>query len=260
MKTIFLTTVQFSGTRFLNYSIIDAIRPHFTRMQLANVKGFYRIADTIKDKLTHTNTNNIKELIVGVKKRLSKVDSNQMIGIITAHIGDSNKGFIPFADQEKLIGLFPTAVTLRDPLASLLTREGRRMDDHQQYLVDGYESLAKSKRTFFKLPVDLYADKPCKYRCELLKGLFSFLDISVGEKYIRKTASEWRVRENIQDDPSVSSFAKKRASQLKNWYRLGNIKEIFKVIPKCYEYLKSKESIIRPMLEEAGYTNLLWWG
>lgn len=263
MKIVFLTTPQFSGTRLLHLSVAYATQPHFTRMQIAKVRGFYRIADTIEGKLTHTNTNNIKELIDGIRERFSKVvssDYEHFTGIVTAHVGDSYHGFIPFAYQEMLIDTFPTAITLRDPLASLLTREGRKADDHHQYLIDGYVSLAKTKKVLFRVPVDLYASKPYEDRLALLTGLFDFLGVvPLEEDYIAKIAREWHVWGNIQDDATVSDAAKKRAAQLKSWHKNGDIQKIIEVIPKCYKYLKSKEQIIRPMLEWVGYTNLLWW-
>lgn len=260
MNKIFLTTVQFSGTRFLNYSVMYATDPYFTRMQIANVKGFYRLADTVGERLRHTNTNNIEELISKIEERFAEVGSGDFTSIITAHIGDSCSGFIPFSDQEKLIDIFPTAVTLRDPLLSLLSREGRKADDRQEYLVDGFVSLAETKKKVFHVPVDLYASKLCEARVKLLTDLFNFLGITPLDKdYINITALEWRVRGNTQADHSVSANAKKRAAHLKNLYRVGDIKEIIKIMPRCYEYLKSKELILRPMLEEAGYTNLLWW-
>lgn len=262
MKIIFLTTVQFSGTRFLNYSIINAIQPDFARMQVANVKGFYRIADTLESKLIHTNTGNIKELIAGIKERFSKIDIDNFTGIVTAHVG-SHRGFIPFPDQEKIIDEFPTAVTLRDPLLSLLSREGRsdaKSLDNHYYLVGGFICLAKTTRRIFHVPVDLYARKTIRERVDLLEHLFQWLEvIPATQDYIKKTAQEWKIRGNTQNDNSVPPSCQIRAARLKDWYQSGDLKKIMEVIPNCYRYLKSKESIIRPMLERAGYTNLIWW-
>lgn len=262
MKIVFLTTVQFSGTRLLHLSVAYATQPHFSRMQIANVKGFYRIADTVEGTLTHTNTSSIKELIAGVKERFSKVVSSceHFTCIVTAHNGDGFHGFIPFTDQEMLIDTFPTATALRDPLSSLLTREGRRPDDCHQYLIDGFVSLAKTNRKLFYVPVDLYAGKSFEKRFILLEGLFDFLGIVPIEKdYITKMASEWLIRGDIQNDASVSDSNKKRAAQLKSWHQQWDIQRIIRAIPRSYKYLKDREPIIRPMLEQAGYKNLLWW-
>lgn len=265
MKTVFLSTAQFSGTRFLHYTVTPASNhPQWqqSKIKIIRIKnGLYKATDTFILKNNYIFARSLEGLIGKIKKRLSEQVKNpdNFVASIVAHFGNDG-GFIPFNEQERLMDIYPTAITLRDPLAIILTTEGRRQGDIHHLTSDNYVALAQSKKSVFYVPVDLYKHKSLDDRKKLICNLFSFLGITPSDSgYIDNIVAEWKVRGSVLKDKSMPVENRKYASLLRCLYDEGDIKQIRKIVPNCYAELKRREPIIRPLLEQVGYKNLIWW-
>lgn len=167
----------------------------------------------------------------------------------TWHPNDASK-FKPFYVVKELIGACPSVIPLRDPLASLITRHIRCPELQHSYIIEGFVALAQiyKENNFYVLPIDLYSDKSFEERLLVLREFLVAAGLPE-ESYIKFWAASWPIVNSVRglDIELYDNFAK------------GKIEPIIKVIPEEWAYLKNKESILRPFLEELGYKNLLWW-
>ena len=120
----------------------------------------------------HTGTWFLLELL----KRHSKVDGVIMFGdmrervpepgkkyILHVHIGDGSSPLnLPYHSTymalDVVTRILKTAIPLRDPLLSMLSRHKRHPALSHSYLVDGFVYLAKMRADCFFLPVDVLGD------------------------------------------------------------------------------------------------------
>ncbi len=269
MKIVFLPTIQHTGTRFLHFTIAYAVKPHYCKLQLGfdnpNMINPYCYAlDNFEGEAKRTRIGSFEKLIVCIKQRLAIAEKSSrktpFVGEVITHFGSGVGSFIPFEIQERMMDIFPTAITVRDPLAALITREGRTSADEHKYIVNGFAELAASQKDFFCLPVDLYGEKAIVERLRILRELLEYLGVPADKSYIMQAATDWTNYGATQKDLSLSIRIRKYADQLKKAYRYGEVEKIIEAMPRTYEYLKSKELIIRPFLEKLGYRDLLWWG
>lgn len=220
MKAIFLPTIQHTGTWFC----IELLRQHSTISSCTELKDL-RFGNDITIIHTHFGDGE------------------------TWHPKDAGK-FIPSYVLRELIDVYPSIIPVRDPLAALLTRQVRCPDLQHSYIIEGFVTLAelKEKHDLFLLPVDFNGDKSFEERFGVLRKLFAFLKLSE-EPYIKFWAASWPVKNSVRNINV----------ELYDSYRNGDIEKIIEVIPEEYAYLKGKETILKPFLEELGYKNLLWW-
>lgn len=167
----------------------------------------------------------------------------------TWHPNDASK-FIPFYVLKELIDIYPSVIPVRDPLAALLTRQTRCSDLQHSYIIEGFVALAELRENYnpFILPVDLIGKKSFEERLSVLREFLAAVGLPE-EPYIKFWAASW---------PKINSV-RGLGVELYDNYRNGDVKKIIKVIPEEWAYLKGKESIIKPFLQELGYKNLLWW-
>lgn len=163
---------------------------------------------------------------------------------------DRNKIPIKWNEVLEFSKAYYTISTIRDPLASIITRQKRHPGFSHQFIVDGFVELVKlSYQGLFIIPVDLYSKKSQKERYTLLCKVLELVDLPE-EEYVKLWAKDWPVRNSI---PGLGGTA------LHESYALGDIAPIIQDIPDDYAYLKSKSRILKPFLQKLGYENLLWW-
>jgi hypothetical protein len=161
--------------------------------------------------------------------------------------------------------IFKTVIPVRDPLASILTREVRHPELRHFYIVDGFinmaERLAKNSKVFF-FPVDL--PELCRKRMEkageteeeiemrvlnmrklLIINVLNHCDIEIEEGKVDRIASRWTPENETPNNVFKPIYQERDKERLE--YLLGS---------KMAEvtYLKNKASIILPFLAKLGYT------
>lgn len=150
----------------------------------------------------------------------------------------------------ELCGPYPTFSTIRDPLASLVSRQVRIPDHRHFYLIDGFLSLARiwEQHRFPLVSVDRYNDKCFSERRKLLQEILAYVGLPE-EAYVKLWAATWPViNPNREPEGTLHSALQQ-----------GDLSTLRGAIPDEYDYLKSHEATLRPFLEEQGYRDLLWW-
>ncbi len=164
------------------------------------------------------------------------------------------------ASQTVMISTTPTLIPIRDPLASLITyqkwgeRDGRidGGDFSQREQINHWCGLAVSHRN-----LKLFGH--CRFLCwDLLNGTPEeteeyLLDISrnlgLKDPSPSKDVSHFkRVVNSVGDYP------------LKQAYLNGDVDAVRRGLSEsAFDVLMERESLLRPFLEELGYTDLMWW-
>lgn len=149
---------------------------------------------------------------------------------------------------EVLMNLFKVVIPVRDPLASILSREARHPDLRHFFIVDGFIELAqkyKDHPNVVFLPIDLPWD-----RSQRMKKLFEIMehcsiDIESNRDLVRKFASNWEPKNTTPGNRFKELYKNKDIDQIR--FLLG---------PKWAEvnYLQNMASIILPFLASVGYT------
>ena len=237
MRVVFLPTIQHTGTWFL----IELLRNH------TGIDYFIEAKDMFKEKLVYAQKGMLMQCHFGEGAQ--------------RHPGDGKEGkFFENPQVEQLLIKLNAIIPLRDPLLSLITRHKRHPELQHFYIINGFAVLTEwyeryGKEKLFCVPVDLYSTKSIGERFHLLESLFTFTFLSSSNiDYIRNVA--WATRWPIFN----STGTEMPMDKLGQLYRNGDVKKIASFFPEEYEYLKSKEGILKPFLQELGYQNLPWWG
>lgn len=154
-----------------------------------------------------------------------------------------------------LASMHKTVIPIRDPLASLLTRENRAPNLRHFYIVDAYVEIARKLAPLpnvFFLPVDL--KRNYQERKECLIEMLVHCNISPAEhmEEVEKTAKEWK-RENVT--PNNKFYA---------MYHTGDIRGIEALLgQKVAEltHLRNMSGFLAPFLGSLGYNarkTLIW--
>ena len=217
-------------------------------------KASYIFAPSVQ----HTGTWFLLELL----KRHSKVDDLIMFGemrervpepgkkyILHVHVGDGGSPLnLPYHSTYMALDvvsrLLKTAIPLRDPLLSMLSRHKRHPTLSHFYLVDGFVYLAKMRADCFFLPVDILRSPD--ERKKALNGLFDYLGLE-REPFIDEWVKQWKV---VNENPIPYSEIE--------WYRQGAVNKLRLLFRGEFDYLKANAHIIKPFLFKQGYTNLIW--
>lgn len=156
-----------------------------------------------------------------------------------------------------LASMYPTVIPIRDPLASLLTRENRAPNLRHFYIVDAYVEVARRLAglpNVFILPVDV----PISYeeRRDLLERMVAHCGIDVGEsrinQEIKETAEKW-AKENVTPNNIFEEM-----------YRSGDIEGIKARLAEKWaevKHLKNMSGFLSNFLGEHGYNRskpLIW--
>jgi len=245
-RTVFIPTIQHTGTWFC----IELLANHST-----NISGRF-IHNEILNKLLNEYT--ASRIIIDNRKKWESSLFGPQLNLIHAHFGNGDtkhngdKGkFLPEDLIKDLTRMFPSLSSTRDPLLALLSRHARFPKLEHFYIINGFITLIELYRNHrvFVLPVDLYAERPKVERYHELMRLMEYIGLEV-EPYLAFWAINWPVHNPTSNADSI---------KYKSYYKSKKLKKIIALIPDEYEYLKSKESILKPFLQELGYENLLWW-
>ena len=150
-----------------------------------------------------------------------------------------------------LCNMFKTVIPIRDPLASLLTRESRAPNLRHFYIVDAYVELARlfaNHPNVKFLPIDL--DRTVEEKRVLLNDIVIHcgIDAKQHKKVIGQTASMWKPENKTPNN------------RFHKLYENKDIKEIQRLLgPKWAEvvHLKNMTGILGPFLTKLGY-NRQW--
>lgn len=146
---------------------------------------------------------------------------------------------------DALVMLYPTVIPIRDPLASLITRENRHPELNHEYIVHSFEYVAQlDKSNVFLFPIDLH--EGYIERRKLLNELAKFLNVPADTQTIKTIALNWKVKNSAVDE-----------SGLKKQYRKGYYKSIRRKLNSCCKLLESKPEIAE-FLHHLGYGKFIW--
>lgn len=154
-----------------------------------------------------------------------------------------------------LCSMHKTVIPIRDPLASLLTREARAPNLRHFYIVDAFVEIARELANHPNvkfLPVDL--DLNFNERKSLLEGVVSHCDLDVEQfaEVIHDVATYWK-RENVTPN---NRFHKP--------YKKGDLDTIQKWLGQKWAevvHLKNFGGVLIPFLSNLGYNKkktLIW--
>ena len=211
-----LATVQHTGTWFLIY---------------------------ILEQITGKKVSLFKEVLYN-RKKFELLHTHITTTDAGVHDKDILKHIRPWL-MDALVNLYPTVIPIRDPLASLITRENRHPELNHEYIVHSFQYVAQlDKSNVFLFPIDLkesYAE-----RLELLNGLAEFMKVPANTQTIKTIALNWNVKNSAGD-----------ASGLKKQYRKGYYKSIRRKLNSSCKLLESKPEIAA-FLHHLGYGKFIW--
>jgi hypothetical protein len=169
--------------------------------------------------------------------------------ILHVHVGDGGSPLTPsyhatYRSLDVTMRVLKTAIPLRDPLLSMLSRHKRHPVLHHFYLVDGFVYLATMRADCFFLPVDIL--KSPEKRKEALNGLFDYFGLE-REPFIDEWAEQWKA---VNENPI--EYAEME------WYWQGAVNKLRLLFPKEFDYLQSQAHVIKPFLYKHGYKKLIW--
>lgn len=146
-----------------------------------------------------------------------------------------------------------TIVPLRDPLLALLTAHQRGRTEEERGILkarvlNGFAVLGGLWKQYniHTLPVDLCAGMTELERYEHLRDAMRFLGWPL-QPYLAMTSMLW---------PVINTTGKFTNKTL---YGTRQIERIQNTLSQDFEALQRTEDAVRPMLESAGYENLMWW-
>lgn len=143
----------------------------------------------------------------------------------------------------------PTVIPVRDPLLSIVTRKKRRPEAHHVWMVENWLIL----RTFI-WPYETAAYYP--------------VDLENQKPYAERRKSLLQIAEHCGLEPEnyMDEYAQKFAPantrgeyELKTMYKEGDFEQLKLHLKPEIQQLQANEGVLRPMLEEIGYENLMWW-
>src|SRR3990167_3529199 len=229
MRILFLPTVQHTGTWFL----IEFLRAH------PEVKHFVELQALRK------NHSFIEDPVSGQKGLVP----NQ-VNLIQGHFQlEFMHLILSFA------AACPTVIPLRDPLASVLTAVNRKRTQGNvdySYIVDRWVLMTTTvwlNRDFYKplfVPLDLVERAGVEVKFELLGAVLGHMGLGYTKHAVR-WADEWPYHNSRGEYP------------LKDLYLTRDATAIAHEVPGEWEALRRAQYILRPMLEQMGYRDLLWW-
>jgi hypothetical protein len=173
--------------------------------------------------------------------------------ILTCHFPinediQENKKSLSIGGIKTISGIFKSVIPVRDPFASILTRECRHPKLRHFYIVDGFIDLAKHFNNhpnvkFF--PIDLYKDEENRRNLLIDTMVHCGVNTVPHHDLINDIAKTWKPE---------NETPKNRYKHLYEHKDIGQIR--FLLGPKWaeIEYLKNNASIILPFLSELGYT------
>jgi len=155
---------------------------------------------------------------------------------------------------------YPTIITMRDPIAVLITQSNRLRQNNPEMEQEEFERQLRSSIEVLRYAI-LLADRSiglhvaietCKTleeRQNLVKALFKYVGLGLdGEDHIMHVTKHWKKINtlSIKDNP------------LKDAYEQQNLEFLLENLPGVEDILEKKEIFI-PYLKKLGYEDLFWW-
>lgn len=162
-----------------------------------------------------------------------------------------------------LMMFFPTFLSLRDPLLTLITSQARNKGlieeqtgvDYGQRLIEKWAMTVETFNQFGEpdlvIPIDLVAGQSVAYKANVLAHLLIFCGVTPYDLVVNQYANKW---------PVVRSLDRGGAPGLKDAYARGDVAKIKAgLTPAGWAALQTHKNVLQPFLEKHGYKNLLWW-
>ena len=222
---ILLTTIEHTGTMFTINILEKAGYSLFHHKDLESLNN-----------LQHLASNTVLHTHIPPVHNKSYVDDPKY----TPFKNIIDKIYLPLTQYGKC----RMVISIRDPLASLITRAKRYPHFSRSFLVDSFLSLVKESGEFhpFFLFIDLFKDE--RERMHMLSDLESFLESSIQNK--KTIAREWQ------------PINTRGLYRLKEAYFQRDVDYIQNALPE-WNYLVKHRKTLQPFFEAFGYRNLLWF-
>lgn len=239
---IYLPTLQHTGTWFL----INFLLSHLS------ITGFcetHVIFNALQGKPFKTSYPSIKRGI-----------ASYGITLLQSHIIMSNdeRNNNLHHLQKALLVSNPFVFLLRDPLRSLITHKAWGHKPDYIYAIQIYKTFYEAvsillleghQIEFF--PIDILTKKE-EEREAKLRQVLSIYNLSPSSILTKTWARNWPVH-NSSKHRSID------IDKVAQAYEEGDLAPIKKLLPLEFLALREAERNLRPILEQAGYSNLLWW-
>lgn len=156
---------------------------------------------------------------------------------------------------------FKTVIAIRDPLLSLITRQGwypkhvqrpRALIHNHVSIVNGFYEISRvyQNSNVFLFPIDLYTEK--HDRLMLLQQLEQFLNLNPNPAVCHDIATQWRP---VHPTKTHNTFGEAPEKQL---YKDGQLDKVIKTLDiECDVLFKTPN--IKTMLQSTGYDTLPWF-
>lgn len=162
-----------------------------------------------------------------------------------------------------LMMFFPTFLSLRDPLLTLITSQARNKGlieeqtgvDYGQRLIEKWAMTVETFNQFGEpdlvIPIDLVAGQSVAYKANVLAHLLIFCGVTPYDFVVNQYANKW---------PVIRSLDRGGAPGLKDAYARGDVAKIKAgLTPAGWTALQTHKNVLQPFLEKHGYKNLMWW-
>jgi len=227
---IFLPTVRHSGTWFIQglfkqggYQVVNLDATLFRRENIpANGKAIIH---------THIDVN------LPVVKALHAKTPKPGYEIAIQYYEHLNEAMIEAFSQA-----LPTLIPMRDPLLSIITRHSRHPEQAPHtYLVDSWRNLPSHSSCPFFVPVDL-GPQPGNLRLALAHcGVKPWPGFQA-------YADAWKPLNKVPGAPDARAAYARRD---RSWF--------MEHFPEEWAALRACRRELRPLFEQEGYEDLLWW-
>lgn len=224
---IILLTPQNTGTHY----IVDFLLKHSKIKRIVSeVDWLYGVGrNKLNRKIPAYKYNQINEKECVLKKHIFGMDSHKISDLLC------------MAHQ--------CIITFRDPLASIISRKNRNPGESFFFHVDAFEYIATSPyaQKALIIPIDTPEfQQNVSVRFDVGVGILEHCNLGY-EDFVYDWATENKHQNSMGDYPEKQAFES------------GDLNTAISKCKKEYEYLKSKEDVIKPFMKKIGYKSSLWW-
>ena len=170
-------------------------------------------------------------------------------------------------DRDKLITIHPDQcaamltnpfiVTLRDPLLALITHRSRHSNLSPIGAIQNWKAffafLTAMEKREVKPPIFLPVDLLKTWDYQRVAGILDDILVTYGLRTNNKIVNKW-----ASELPVFNSYGQ-MMPRLRRAYQNNDLETITELIGNDLKLLQEIEPNLRPLLEQAGYSNLLWW-
>lgn len=245
IKSIFVLTPQHTGTWFT----LAMLKDHPDVGGLALMEFLPWVIGGEKT-IEHPMLNADKSIAVTVMEEYVEGKTT----LIHSHLHFSSDEGRLVKTQEALMFATRCAITFRDPLLAMLTHAKKNGPNTPEFQANSWVALVNALvlmkhaiQPVF-IPVDLWQQQSVEQRMVSLLDMQKGLGLAIRKRYARRWAREW-----------PTTYNSRGHYESKQRYFDGDLDWLLENHLDKIEALQKVESKLRPLFEEIGYRNLLWW-